>query len=218
MDFNCVKCGGSFSTQEALQQHTSAKHYEAAKDNVLAAFKKPLLYLVVLLIIVGLAWAIYAWVGSTPRIGPVGSTHIHQDFKVYLDRRQVDFSQSKYQVRVPYVHVEGNDGDVIHVHATDVTIGMFFDSLGMKFDSTCFKMDEGKLYCDDGDNVLKFYVNGVPNREFDTYMLKDLDKILISYGNSENQAQLQTQLASITDKAKDALNEPVQNPLASHNA
>ncbi len=201
--FKCQKCEASFASQSALNDHVNAKHYESPKQNVTSKFKKPLIYLFAIFLLVNVivfGWLIYSSSASTPAIGAVGSTHIHQDFKVYLNGNVIDFSQGKYQVRAPSVHVEDNDGDVIHVHATRVTIGMFFESLGMKLSPTCFKTDDGISYCNDNNNTLKFYVNNVSNAQFDKYVLRELDKILISYG-AENETAIQMQLNTITNKA-----------------
>ncbi len=200
-NFKCTKCEASFASQIALNDHNNAKHYEAPKQSTTAKFKKPLTYLILLLLLAGGIWFAYSSISNSPRIGAVGSTHIHQDFKVYLNgKNSIDFSQRKYQVRVPYVHVEDNDGDIIHVHATGVRLGMFFDSLGMQLTKECFKADDGTSYCNGNGKTLKFYVNNVSNTEFGNYLLHDLDKILVSYG-SENNATIQPQLTSITNKA-----------------
>lgn len=206
-NFKCQKCKASFASQEALNSHFNAKHYVPPVEPFYNKLKKPLKYLIVVLILVAIGWGVFQWIANAPRIGPIGSTHIHQDVKVYLDGTQLSLSQQKYQVRTPQVHVEGGDGDVIHVHATGVPIEMFFDSLDMSFSSECFKADNGNNYCNNGNRTLKFYVNGVPNSEFEKYQLRDLDKILVSYG-FESDAAIAQQLASITDKSKDALNQP----------
>lgn len=216
-NFKCEKCEASFASQDALNSHFNAKHYVPPVEPFYNKLKKPLKYLIVVLILVAIGWGVFQWIANGTRIGPVGSTHIHQDVKVYLDGTQLSLSQQKYQVRAPQVHVESGDGDVIHVHATGVPIGMFFDSLGMKLSSTCFKTDNGTNYCNNGNRTLKFYVNGQLNSEFDKYLLRDLDKILISYG-SEGEAAIQRQLETITDKAKTAGNEKVLDPLARHAA
>jgi len=141
---------------------------------------------------------------TTPQIpagvGSIGSTHEHADFKVYINGNTIDFSQQKYQVASPYIHVEDGNGNLIHVHATGETIGFFFDTLGMKFNSTCFVLDTGEEFCNQDDRTLKFYVNDFTNNDFEKYLLKDLDQILISYGN-ETEEQIQSQLDSITDDA-----------------
>ena len=48
--------------------------------------------------------------------------------------------------------------------------------------------------------TLKMYINGELNKEFSNYEFKDLDKILISYGN-EDEKQIKKQIDSVTDKA-----------------
>lgn len=137
-------------------------------------------------------------------IGPVGSTHIHADYKVYLDGQELDFAKREYMVKAQYVHIEGMDGEVIHVHATGVTIGDYFKTLGMQLTNKCFVFDKPlsgkKKFCADESNTLKFYVNGEQNDLYGDYLIGDLDKILVSYGPmDENVAE---QLASVTDKAR----------------
>ncbi|MDP3765607.1 MAG: hypothetical protein Q8R04_03775 [Nanoarchaeota archaeon] len=132
-------------------------------------------------------------------IGPLGSTHIHADVKVYINGQSIDFSQHKYQLATSYIHFEDGLGDVVHVHATGMTIGHLFKPLRMDFNDNCIVF-EGKSYCNDADKKLRFYVNGQPNNEFANRVIKDLDKYLISYGN-ENESEIQRQLSSITNLA-----------------
>ena len=42
--------------------------------------------------------------------GPLGSTHVHADFKVYILGNPIDFSLSKYQLKDQLTHVENDDG------------------------------------------------------------------------------------------------------------
>jgi hypothetical protein len=132
-------------------------------------------------------------------IGPLGGIHTHADFKVYLDGKAVDFSKQQYMVREKYVHVEDMNGNVVHFHATGVTIGEFFRTLGMRFTSECFVMNKQK-YCTGEGKTLKFYVNGEPNDLYGDYLASDLDKLLISYGPADE--DVTEQLASITNYAK----------------
>jgi len=127
------------------------------------------------------------------------SDHLHSDVKVYINGQAIDFSQRKYQLASSFIHFEEGIGDVIHTHATGLTIGHMFKSLSMDFNNNCI-IFESKSYCDENDKKLKFYVNGQPNKEFDNYIIKDLNKILVSYGN-ENESEIQKQLDSITNLA-----------------
>ncbi|MBI2655826.1 hypothetical protein HYX06_05400 [Candidatus Woesearchaeota archaeon] len=132
-------------------------------------------------------------------VGPLRSAHNHADVKVYINGKAIDFSQSKYQLAARFIHFEEGIGDVIHTHATGLTIGHLFKSLGADFGSNCLAFEEAD-YCNGGNARLRFYVNGKPNDEFDNYVIKDLDKILVSYGN-ESEEELQKQLNSVTNLA-----------------
>ncbi len=132
-------------------------------------------------------------------IGPLKSTHQHADVKVYINGKSIDFSQRKYQLTTSFIHFEEGIGDVIHIHATGLTVGHLFKSLGMDFNNNCMIFEDGS-YCNDGNKKLKFYVNGQPNNEFDNHVISDLDKILVSYG-SESGLDLQKQLSSVTNLA-----------------
>ena len=67
------------------------------------------------------------------------------------------------------------------------------------FGSNCLAFEEAD-YCNLGNARLRFYVNGKPNDEFDNYVIKDLDKILVSYG-SESDEEIKKQLDSVTNLA-----------------
>lgn len=132
-------------------------------------------------------------------IGPLRSTHIHADIKVYISGQSIDFSQRKYQLAARFIHFEDGIGDVVHVHATSLALGHLFKSLGMDFNNNCILFEKNN-YCNENDKKLKFYVNGKENNEFANYVIKDLDKYLISYGD-ENESEIQKQLSSITNLA-----------------
>ena len=133
-------------------------------------------------------------------IGELKSAHLHADVKVYINAQALDFSAGKYQLASRFIHFEEGVGDVIHAHATGLTVDHMFKSVGIKFNSNCIVVD-GNSYCNDGSKKLKFYVNRQPNNEFGSYVIRDLDKILVSYGN-EDEAAVQKQLDSITNLAR----------------
>ncbi len=132
-------------------------------------------------------------------IGALGSAHLHADVKVYINRQAIDFSQQKYQLKNSFIHFEEGIGDVIHTHAKGLTVGHMFKSIGINFNNNCIVV-EGQDYCNQDGIKLKFYVNGQLNNEFDNYVIKNLDKYLISYG-SDNDAEIQKQLSSVTNLA-----------------
>ncbi len=150
---------------------------------------------------------------SSSKIGVLGSEHIHADWKIYVNGKIVDFSDKAHMERMrnnlgvsSFIHVDSGNllpektGDVIHMHASGVPLWIFFESIGMRFDRDCLVLENNKKYCNSDENSLKFYVNGKENNEFENYVFKDLDKILISYWKKDS--DLTDELNSITDFAK----------------
>ena len=184
------------------------------------AKKSQILYLVIITLFVLLLWqwisknSLMSQIGSLNKqaallqnhngqlsklsgIGSLKSTHIHSDIKVYINGQKIDFSQKKYQVATSYIHFENGDGDVVHMHATGLAMNNLFKSLNGDFNGNCIEFEQ-QMHCNDNNNKLKFYVNRKPNVEFGYYIIKDLDRILVSYG-SESNAEIQKQLDSVTN-------------------
>lgn len=145
-------------------------------------------------------FGIYNYTQHPPRtagFGVVGSAHEHAAFKLFINNEEpVNFGQSQYNVMSSYIHFEDNNGAIIHRHATGVDLGFLFESIKMKFDDHCITLLNGTSYCNEGDKTLKFFVNGVRNDVYGKYVLKDQDKILLTYGN-ETQEQIEGQLRTL---------------------
>lgn len=150
--------------------------------------------------------------GST--IGKLGSQHIHADWKLYIDGKELDhaaleslamdMSKMDNSITSSFIHLDKGapaqekTGDVLHMHATGAPLWIFFESVGMKFESGCLTIADDK-YCNDSKKTLKFYVNDKPNDQYGDYVFNDLDKILISYGPKDE--DVSKQLTSITNFA-----------------
>jgi hypothetical protein len=131
--------------------------------------------------------------------------HEHADFKVVLNGTSVDFNQSIYQSTEdmeyhPYTHMHSGIGYILHKHKKGITVKDFFSSVNISFNSTCLVMNTKQAYCNNDQNSLKFFVNGTQISLFENYELKNLDRILIAYGQI-NDTTLPTQIASVTDMA-----------------
>ncbi len=210
MTFRCETCKRDFGKEEGLKQHNRDKHGTGAGE-ITSQENKPSFsakkamriakYSIALLIVLALVYLAITSIKTDPLrqgMGSAGSQHVHADVKVYIDGRAIDFSQSRYQLRSNYVHFEERDGDVIHIHATGVRIGFMMQTLGIKFNQTCVVTD--RTYCKNGEKTLKFLVNGEQNAEWELYVMRSMDKILLSYGN---ETDMTGQLDSITSKAID---------------
>lgn len=128
--------------------------------------------------------------------------HNHADFAVYLNGAMYNFSQEKYMtsenVSLSHnVHMHDVDGSIIHMHAPGIKLKDFFQSIGMNFTSECFVLDNRQGFCANAKNKLLFYVNGKQNYDYGQYEPKDLDRLLITYGDGDVQAQLE----SVSDRA-----------------
>lgn len=202
-EHRCEYCGREFTSKRGLLDHQRAKHPSKMGLTKRGSISRRSLALGIVVLILGLGgiFGLYQ-VFTSQEIGPPGSAHEHVDFKVYVNGESIDFSQQKYLVRSEYVHVEGGlgIGDVIHKHATGVTLGFFFQTLDISLNSTCLVLDTDESFCNEGDKTLKLFVNGEPNESFGEYEIRDLDKILVSYGD-ETPEEIQEQLDSITDYA-----------------
>ena len=152
-------------------------------------------------------------------IGILGSQHIHADWKIYINGRELDeeffrpiardTQLTTSKITSSFIHIEHGSsaqvslgeslGDVLHMHATGVPLSLFFKSVGMDFNKDCISLIDGQKFCNNGGNNLKFYVNGIHNDKWENYAFSNGDKILISYGA---ETDIAAQLSSITDFAK----------------
>ena len=126
---------------------------------------------------------------NNPAYGVLGSAHVHAAFAVKLNGTKLDFSDNKYQVKSRYMHVENQDGDTLHRHATGVPVAEFFKSIKMNVTDACFTNDNGTKYCSNGKENIEFYVNGNKTKSIADYVFNDDDRILIVYGDSPIQVK-----------------------------
>jgi hypothetical protein len=92
---------------------------------------------------------------------------------------------------------ENRDGFPLHKHARFAWLGSFFESLNMSFAQNCLIVSNGSSYCSNFNNQIAFLVNGKANDQFEHYIPKDGDTILISYDNNDD---LHKQLDSLNSK------------------
>ena len=137
--------------------------------------------------------------------GLLGEVHEHADFRMYIHGSLYNFSQEEYmsseaRTLSNFIHLHDEDGEVIHKHASGITLGFFFNTLGMELDPSCLILANGTEYCNDDSYKLRMYVNGRPNNDFQNYEFKDLDQILMTYGD-ENESTIKQQIGSVSDNA-----------------
>lgn len=223
--YHCDACNKDFANEEGLKQHNRDKHgigkekkdkkimpkddRDKAIDKVVKKRKtmRIIKYTIPIILIIAIVAVAVVYIPKREDltgIGPVNSQHIHADFAIYINGTELNFNDNKYfvgELHGKYSHLHAPHATLLHVHATRVSIGIFMNSIKQPFNNTCITDQAGEDFCNDNENTIKFYVNGEPNYEFDKYIVKDKDKILISYGN---ESDLKEQLASITNLAEAA--------------
>ncbi len=140
--------------------------------------------------------------GGPPGAGPLGDEHEHASMLVRIHTDKFDFALPAYQVKSPYIHFEGGDGNTIHRHASGVSLGFLFNSLKIGLSNECFIFPDKApehTFCTDENYSIKFYVNHERVNSILDYVLDDGDKILISYGN-QNQTQIDAQLRELDNQ------------------
>ena len=221
----CDKCNRDFSSEEGFNQHNRDKHgigkekkekrimpkddrdkviEKAVKKRKTMRILKYTIPIILIIAVVAVAVVYIPKREDLTGIGPINSQHIHADFAVYINGTQLGFNDNKYfagDLHDRYTHLLSPYDTLIHIRATGITIGYFVKSIDIPFNSTCITDKAGNSLCNDDENTLKFYVNDEENFAFDEYLIKDQDKILISYGN---ETDLQEQLASITNLSEAA--------------
>jgi hypothetical protein len=115
--------------------------------------------------------------------GPLNSDHQHASFAVVINNSTIDFSEGKYQLKSPLIHVENKDGRIIHRHASNIPIIDFFNTIGMNINGACFFHDNGSKYCTNDKGDLRFFLNGAEVSSISEHVIRNGDEILILYGN-----------------------------------
>lgn len=151
-----------------------------------------------------LGYGIYVSAVSPPAIvrpGPVGSAHEHAVLVIFLEGKPMEvFHQPKYQLVDDRVHFEDGDGFTVHTHARSVTLRYFFETLKMRFSYESLVLDDGRSFVPQDNKTLKLYVNRLVNTQYENYVIKDRDRILISFGN-DDQTEIARQLDYVDQKA-----------------
>jgi len=161
--------------------------------------KIPITWIVLLGLMLGLTVAALSEPKTQTNTFVFGSAHEHASLTIKIHGDPFDFSQEQFQLQSPFIHLENNNGYVIHRHSQGITLGDLFKTLNLGLTPDCFTFDDGKEFCTNDDYTLKFYINGKKVQDLRDYLIFDGDLILISYG-SENQEVIAQQLGELKSR------------------
>lgn len=114
--------------------------------------------------------------------------HIHQHLDIFIEGKLISIppgiginDQAGF---ISPIHTHENDS-IIHVESPTIqifTLGQFFDIWGVRFTDRCIGG-----YCNQGDKVLKIFVNGnLFNGDQRQIVLRRHQEIVVTYGTSKN--------------------------------
>ncbi|MEO8105613.1 MAG: hypothetical protein ABI602_04750 [Candidatus Saccharibacteria bacterium] len=155
------------------------------------------------LVILGIRFVTYA---------PPQKVHYHANFAVYMNGQREAFKGVKYYeetaaaactlkpvaTALERAHLHDNVSDVVHVEDSEVTWGNFFQNIGWDISQNYIKSDT-VLYQVDAQSKLTFIVNGEVVTDITNRIIQSEDKLLVSYGVSQDTA---TQFRSVAATAK----------------
>ena len=169
---------------------------QKTKNNLLAAG-----ILGIIAVIIG--YSIFVFVtmeaagpGIPEGAGKLGDEHEHASLLVRIFGDQFDFAVPSYQIKSSWIHFEESDGTTIHRHSSGVNLGHLFESLNIGIDEECFNFPDGRQFCTNEDYSIKYFINHEMVDDIRDYVIKDEDRILISYG-SESQEEIEEQLLEL---------------------
>ncbi len=179
--------------EEKRERYAARQQKESSKNKLIAGA----VFAVVIAIIAYAGYEFATLTVDTPGgpedAGALGSAHVHAGILVKVFGDKFDFSLPAYQIKTPWIHFEGQNGDTIHRHATGVTLKYLFDSLSIGVTDDCYIFPDGRQFCTDDTYSLKFYINGDQVSSISDYVVRDDDRILVSYG-SETPEEIEDQL------------------------
>ena len=159
---------------------------------------KNLLLSIIVVSLVGILMvsSAFAVPDAPPGAGKLGDEHEHASLLVVIFGDKSDFSVPSYQIKSNWIHFEDRDGNIIHRHASGVNLGYLFDTLNIDINSECYIFPDDRKYCTDEDYSLKYYINHRIVNDINDYVIKEGDRILISFGG-ETPKQIEEQLMEL---------------------
>jgi hypothetical protein len=145
-----------------------------------------------------------------PVLGKAGSFHGHASLLLFIGNKPMNFCESRFMLRSPFVHFEDNNCQVVHSHATGVTLPVFFKTIGVELTSACIALPfNNERHCNNGKDRLRVVINTkeVSIDELPYYELQNNDHILVNFG-PETGAFLRFKYNGVPNVPMD-INEPL---------
>lgn len=140
-------------------------------------------------------------------------THYHANFAIYINGQREGFKDDAYYEEETIMcstsskltpseraHMHNHVSDVVHVEDESVTWGNFLQNLGWGVGNK-YLATPSNIYAVDADHAITFWLNGSPVADPSRLVIKDKDRLLISYGTADK-STVQKQYDSIKATAE----------------
>jgi hypothetical protein len=150
----------------------------------------------VVIVIVGLAGGFFLFDGRTnpplsdPRIDDQildESNTGKASFLVFTNGIKRDFTASMYLNQSKEAYLTGEEPGLVVIEHPQFTWGEFFMSLPFSLTSQCLTTGLGEIYCDGDGGNLKFFLNGKEDPDMLDKIMKNNDKLLVTFGSLSEQ-------------------------------
>lgn len=117
-----------------------------------------------------------------------GSAHEHALFYVVVNRKELDFTDQKFQLNSRYVHLESNKSDIVHKHAEGVTWDYFLDTINTSVEANgsevCVDLPD-RVFCNSG----KVVMNGVEDPDLESEISQGDSFVIVLGENATSLAE-----------------------------
>lgn len=120
-----------------------------------------------------------------PTINPASTlpTFIEKQatFKIVTNGTVRIFTDKKYHNLSPEVYITSKDPEVIYIKKQNIKWSDFFATLPMKLTKDCLTTGTGQIFCTNSEKSLKFYINGIENKNALDEVINTNDYLLVEY-------------------------------------
>ena len=106
------------------------------------------------------------------------------------------FTAAMYHNLSADVFIQADNPNLVHVKKSGVTWDDFFKTLPFKLTKDCLTTGTKETFCSGQNGTLKFYLNGVEDKDLLDKEIKAGDRALITFG-AEDEVQIQKQLKQV---------------------
>lgn len=120
--------------------------------------------------------------GSSFSTNSPAITDLSASFEIYTNGTLRIFTDSKYHNLSPDVFIEVGSPNMVHVKKAGTLWNDFFKTLPMSLTKECLVTGTKQTFCTGEGGNLKFYINGIEDKDALDKIINEGDILLVKYG------------------------------------